>query len=125
VFRRFMYDHPIIDGKAVLLQRQMASIQNTRGISYAGGWLSYGFHEDGFTAGLRAVVDAIPDVEPPFKIQYPDRQPQPVGIARFFDFLETGGRRRVIGAVLSFWLRFISHLLNPLMDTGNGKIKIS
>jgi hypothetical protein len=103
----------------------MASIQNTRGISYAGGWMSYGFHEDGFTAGLRAVVDAIPDVEPPFKIQYPDRQPRAVAIARVFDFLETGGRRRVIGTMLSVWLRFISHLLSPLMGLGNVKVKAS
>jgi hypothetical protein len=95
----------------------MASIQNTRGISYAGGWMGYGFHEDGFTAGLRAVVDAIPDVEPPFEIQYADRQPRTVTIARVFDFLETGGRRRVIGTVLSFWLRCISHLLNLVMGS--------
>jgi hypothetical protein len=101
----------------------MPSIQNTRGISYAGAWMSYGFHEDGFTAGLRAVVDAIPGVEPPFKIQYPDRQPRTVAFARVFDFLETDGRRMAIGAVLSFWLRFVSLLLSFVIDLGNVKAK--
>lgn len=28
-------------------------IQNKRGISYAGAWTKYGFHEDGFTSGLQ------------------------------------------------------------------------
>lgn len=37
-------------------QALMPSIQNIRGISYAGAWLKYGFHEDGFTSGLRAAL---------------------------------------------------------------------
>jgi len=30
----------------------LRSIQNKRGISYAGAWTKYGFHEDGFSSGL-------------------------------------------------------------------------
>ena len=32
----------------------MPAIQNKRSITFAGAWLKYGFHEDGFTSGLLA-----------------------------------------------------------------------
>jgi len=134
VFKRIDYEHPVIDGKvspppqpavnshldthsttpqAVLLQREMASIQGTRGISYAGAWLSYGFHEDGFTSGLRAVVDYIPDVKPPFQIQYPDREPAKASIGLLFDFLEATRASTAIGALFSVVLGGISFVLSP------------
>ncbi|KAF9472116.1 FAD/NAD(P)-binding domain-containing protein [Pholiota conissans] len=51
---RWKYDHPVLDTKAVRAQNEMHKIQNTRSISYAGAYLKYGFHEDGFTSGLLA-----------------------------------------------------------------------
>jgi predicted NAD/FAD-binding protein len=87
VFGRFKYEHPVIDSRAVTLQEEMKSIQNTRGISYAGAWLGYGFHEDGFTSGLRAVVDNFPDVKVPYDIQYADREPELPWITSLFDLL--------------------------------------
>lgn len=51
---RWKYDHPVLDTKAVRAQKEMYKIQNTRSISYAGAYLKYGFHEDGFTSGLLA-----------------------------------------------------------------------
>ncbi|KAJ3509469.1 hypothetical protein NLJ89_g5206 [Agrocybe chaxingu] len=51
---RWKYDHPVLDSKAVKAQNEMYKIQNTRSISYAGAYLKYGFHEDGFTSGLLA-----------------------------------------------------------------------
>ena len=75
----------------------MHKIQNKRSITFAGAWLKYGFHEDGFTSGLLAAcaIDeegggfptfspqssgthsmTIPvkgkTVRPPFDIQYAD-----------------------------------------------------
>ena len=58
--------------QAVSLQCRICMIQNTRGILYAGAWLSYGFHEDSFMSGLCAVTNVIPDVHPLFEICGPD-----------------------------------------------------
>jgi predicted NAD/FAD-binding protein len=40
--------------QAVKAQHEMHQIQNNRGISDAGAFLKYGFHEDDFTSGLLA-----------------------------------------------------------------------
>ncbi|CZR57388.1 uncharacterized protein PAC_07277 [Phialocephala subalpina] len=56
---RFLYLHPLYTPKAVQAQKQLRHIQNKRGISYAGAWTNYGFHEDGFSSGLQAAQDHL------------------------------------------------------------------
>lgn len=75
VIARHKYDHAVVDvevcphsfplqgnirltaeNQSVMAQRQMHTIQNKRGISFAGAWLGYTFHEDGFTSGLQAAL---------------------------------------------------------------------
>ncbi|KKY32140.1 putative amine oxidase [Diaporthe ampelina] len=46
---RYEYAHPLYNGDSVRAQALLAKIQNRRGISYAGAWTKYGFHEDGFS----------------------------------------------------------------------------
>ena len=48
------YAHPVFDQGAIEAQRQLPSLQGCEGIWFAGAWCGYGFHEDGFQAGLRA-----------------------------------------------------------------------
>lgn len=56
---RFQYSHPLYTAKAVHAQNRLRNIQTKRGISYAGAWTKYGFHEDGFTSGLQAAQDVL------------------------------------------------------------------
>ncbi|KAL2261008.1 hypothetical protein VTK26DRAFT_4821 [Humicola hyalothermophila] len=64
---RFVYRHPLYTPAAVRAQRLLGRIQNTRGVSYAGAWTGYGFHEDGFTSGLRVAVEHL-GAKVPFEV---------------------------------------------------------
>lgn len=71
------YEHPIMSAKSIAAQAELPTIQNIRGISYAGAWTKYGFHEDGFTSGLKAAASiSLPDlrISLPFTIASPDRE---------------------------------------------------
>ncbi|KZS93203.1 FAD/NAD(P)-binding domain-containing protein, partial [Sistotremastrum niveocremeum HHB9708] len=109
---QYQYDHPVVSAESVAAQKQMVNIQNKRGISYAGAYLAYGFHEDGFTSGLRVAQDHL-NAKPPFPIQYPDRDPGPVWPARLFELLELWGISKVLFLVLGIYLQFLRILMLP------------
>ncbi|KAK5175309.1 uncharacterized protein LTR77_000447 [Saxophila tyrrhenica] len=56
---RFEYRHPLYTVEAVRAQERLEEIQDTRGVSYAGAWTKYGFHEDGFSSGLRVAREHL------------------------------------------------------------------
>ncbi|PVG00242.1 hypothetical protein CPB86DRAFT_680858, partial [Serendipita vermifera] len=84
---RTLLEHPAFDVKALHAQAAMPSIQNKRGISFAGAWMGYAFHEDGITAGLEAAL-ALGDVKLPFELMEADRKVQGLWLAPVFDLLE-------------------------------------
>ena len=53
------YHHPLYNHAAIQAQKLLPTIQNTRGISYCGAWTKYGFHEDGFSSGLKVAMDHL------------------------------------------------------------------
>ncbi|KAF9077582.1 hypothetical protein BDP27DRAFT_1311295 [Rhodocollybia butyracea] len=136
-FGRYNYEHPVLDGKAVQAQALMSKIQGKRNISYAGAYLKYGFHEDGFTSGLLAASDYAPALKSavrlPFKIEYAEDSTLRQGkgacgsyhsqrkagggidiiewLAFFFDVFEVTGLRFVTGLVLGTGLGYIIRLL--------------
>ncbi|KAH8888171.1 amine oxidase [Thozetella sp. PMI_491] len=56
---QYSYTHPLYTPAAVRAQQLLPTIQNTRGVSYAGAWTKYGFHEDGFSSGLKVAQDHL------------------------------------------------------------------
>jgi predicted NAD/FAD-binding protein len=56
---RYTYSHPLYNSAAIRSQRLLPQIQNTRGISYCGAWTKYGFHEDGFSSGLKVAQEHL------------------------------------------------------------------
>jgi predicted NAD/FAD-binding protein len=55
-FAAFDYAHPQFDAAAVDAQQRLRGGQARNGVSFAGAWLGYGFHEDGLTSGLAAAA---------------------------------------------------------------------
>lgn len=47
------FDHPVFDRAALRAQGEIAAMQGRRNTWFAGAWLRYGFHEDGFASAVR------------------------------------------------------------------------
>ncbi|KAI7230766.1 FAD/NAD(P)-binding domain-containing protein [Hortaea werneckii] len=62
---KFLYRHPLYTSASVAAQKRLDSIQGERGVSYCGAWTKYGFHEDGFSSGLRVAIEQL-DAKLPF-----------------------------------------------------------
>ncbi|RMY58579.1 hypothetical protein D0865_02532 [Hortaea werneckii] len=56
---KFLYRHPLYTSASVAAQKRLDSIQGERGVSYCGAWTKYGFHEDGFSSGLRVAIEQL------------------------------------------------------------------
>ena len=55
----YVYDHPLFTSSSCLATRNLHLINGVSRISFAGAWMGYGFHEDGFVAGLNAARSVI------------------------------------------------------------------
>lgn len=95
---RYTYSHPLYNAQAIRSQSLLPRIQNTRGISYCGAWTKYGFHEDGFSSGLKVAMDHL-GAQLPFK---------------FTDSTFSRGKRPVLGIsdlVLRIWIIIIQFII--------------
>ncbi len=54
VLGQFEYAHPVFDLAAIQAQRHLSHLQGQQHTWFAGAWMGYGFHEDGFKAGRSA-----------------------------------------------------------------------
>ncbi|KAJ7066491.1 FAD/NAD(P)-binding domain-containing protein [Mycena amicta] len=99
---RWKYDHPVLDANAVRAQKLIKTIQRKRGLSYAGAWLKYGFHEDAFASGLDAARNLLPPAAPlPFELDFEvDRKPPSAWAAvLLLKLFEKSGMEYVVGTL--------------------------
>ena len=95
VLGHYSYFHPVQTTAAVRAQGRIVQLNASatakgRHRAFAGAWTGYGFHEHGFTAGLRAAA-ALPGVKLPFRIADADAEcgvPRAGVVARVFDVLD-------------------------------------
>lgn len=50
----YAYDHPVYTKAALRAQADVAALQGQQNTYFAGAWMGYGFHEDGYKAGIAA-----------------------------------------------------------------------
>jgi predicted NAD/FAD-binding protein len=70
------HTHPVLSTDGVRAQRRFVwlnarAIVSGRHRAFASAWSRYGFHEDGYAAGLRAAA-VLPGIAPPFAIMDAD-----------------------------------------------------
>ena len=53
VIAEFDYEHPIFDGPAIAVQRELPALSGESGVWFCGAWHGYGFHEDGLKSALQ------------------------------------------------------------------------
>ncbi|KAN0062979.1 hypothetical protein ACQY0O_004804 [Thecaphora frezii] len=73
VLRTQSYTHPLYTPDSVQAQKELRPLQGRDGLFFAGAWTNYGFHEDGFSSGLRA-AEAIGGVALPFDVRDAERK---------------------------------------------------
>ena len=59
VLGEYDYAHPVFDLAAIKAQSQLPRLQGQQNTWYAGAWMGYGFHEDGFKAGRDAALGIL------------------------------------------------------------------
>ncbi|KAK5169958.1 hypothetical protein LTR04_005412 [Oleoguttula sp. CCFEE 6159] len=114
---KWEYHHPLYNTAAIHAQGQLPRIQNTRGISYCGAWTKYGFHEDGFSSGLKVAMEHL-EAKLPFD---------------FVDSTFSRGRRptlhwqdylvRLFVACFQFWISLLDDLVNFVKSERGGELR--
>lgn len=105
----YTYEHPIYTSKSVSAQKALAKFQGFEGIGFSGAWLNYGFHEDGFSTGLKSSVQF--GATSPFEIKNAERE-----LPNFFELLLQSIVIRVCDLVRR-WIAFFTMpmILIPLI----------
>ena len=60
------YEHPLYTPATIQAQQRLPQVQGHNRIWWSGAWTAYGFHEDGFKSGLRAVAGIDSRCLPPW-----------------------------------------------------------
>ncbi|KAK4046792.1 hypothetical protein OIO90_006434 [Microbotryomycetes sp. JL221] len=86
VIDEYWYQHPLFSEQSVRSQSRLPEIQNQRGITFAGAWTKYGFHEDGFSSGLRVAAHYL-GAKLPFEVRHAERDISETNTDKFAAFV--------------------------------------
>ena len=67
VHHKVTFEHPVMDHRAMMAQRELWSLQGDGGLWFAGAHFGAGFHEDGLQAGL-AVAEQMTGARRPWSV---------------------------------------------------------
>ncbi|KAI0449203.1 FAD/NAD(P)-binding domain-containing protein [Xylaria acuta] len=62
-----VYHHPLINLESISMVQSLNKINGVENISFAGAWMGFGFHEDGFAAGSHVasmLINGVENTEP-------------------------------------------------------------
>jgi len=110
----YYYNHPLYTPSAVRAQKLLPKIQNKRGISYAGAWTKYGFHEDGFSSGLHVAQEHL-GAKLPFEFKdstYSRGKKPSLGLAD-----------HLVRLIIMFLQVFVIQILERFLGSGKQKVK--
>lgn len=100
--------------QSVKAQSQLPSIQNARRVTFAGAWTNYGFHEDGFTSGLKIATEIF-NANPPFPVLPASREIKKELVAReVVMYVEAARRWMETSIVWTVMVAFMVVLLSML-----------
>lgn len=100
-------------------------------MTFAGAWTNYGFHEDGFTSGLKIATDYF-NASPPFPIRPASREIHKEPLARAIvmqlELARAWAERSVVWGwvvqfVLMFWVALERVLRGAGMEAGAREVK--
>lgn len=87
------------------------TINCVKGISFAGAWMGFGFHEDGFAAGVRAACLATAGGEG-WRGRGDDTGTSGIaGVTRTTGVETRGVRMRAVEVILRLWVRAVQFLI--------------
>ena len=52
IYGQYSYSHPILDNKAINIQKKLSTIQGKNNLWFCGSWTGFGFHEDGVKSAV-------------------------------------------------------------------------
>ncbi|MDC0074862.1 NAD(P)-binding protein [Alphaproteobacteria bacterium] len=62
IIEKFKYNHPVFNVKIVDMLKKLSSIQGINNSWHCGAWTGYGFHEDGFSSGMKVASSLGADI---------------------------------------------------------------
>ncbi|KAJ4318081.1 hypothetical protein N0V94_004606 [Neodidymelliopsis sp. IMI 364377] len=113
---QYEYAHPLYNARMVAAQEELHRIQGKKGVWFAGAWTGYGFHEDGFSSGMRVGLQLGGSVPWEAKDAKFSRGLKPV--LGWKDWVV-----RFVVTVVQIWITILEWAVGFRRQGGNGKVK--